>query len=320
MSSAAPQPLRPRPVAAPTTAWSMQAGSWSRMPDCHTWTGRQRRSPVERMIQSSSTCRCLMTWGSPSIQRRSKRAPDFESAVLRGRRSHAPPSSSSIEAATGRSTRSTRLLSPRGLPRGLHLRQQRGRPPAPTEGDVLGDTVVDQFQHVGLVASVRNAALFPSEHELHELAVGQRNAAKLVEAPRAGEPCGQLGPHLLSTSYRKPPIRYGCVQHGVLAEDVSVVQVGPLDGGDELVDHARSHPISVAGAGCNRLAATFCKAAAMPILDNGGGGDHDEEKRGEGPGRGRRPNFPASGRAREPPPPAPLTTRPPRPPPADCTR
>ena len=75
MSSAAPQPLRPKPRAAPTTAWSMQRGIASRSPDAHTSTGRHPRSPKPRIVQSSSGWRCLTTSGSPSITTRSRRRP-----------------------------------------------------------------------------------------------------------------------------------------------------------------------------------------------------------------------------------------------------
>ena len=43
--SAPPQPLRPTPAAAPTTAWSIACGTASRIPEVHTVTGRHPRSP-----------------------------------------------------------------------------------------------------------------------------------------------------------------------------------------------------------------------------------------------------------------------------------
>ena len=102
MSSAAPQPLRPKPRAAPTTAWSIAPGKASYSPDAHIVTWWQPRSPTERAIQSSSTCITFSTCGSPSITTRSNDEPDFPSALRKARRSSAPATSSSIEPATRR--------------------------------------------------------------------------------------------------------------------------------------------------------------------------------------------------------------------------
>src|SRR5205823_8854748 len=94
-----------------------------------------------------------------------------------------------------------------------------------------------------------------SEHKLHKLAVGQRRPAKLLEAPRAGEPGGQLCAYLGPASYGEAPVRDGGVEHGVVAEDVETLQAGVLDGSDERVDWAFPHAASVTGSGCSRLAA-----------------------------------------------------------------
>src|SRR5579864_7299208 len=81
----------------------MHDGTRSRIPARHTVTGRQARSPVERMIQSSSTWRYFTTCGSPSMVTRSNRAPDLESRLTMGRRPVAPAKSSSTVVATARS-------------------------------------------------------------------------------------------------------------------------------------------------------------------------------------------------------------------------
>ena len=83
-SSAPPQPLRPRPAAAPTTAWSMVGGTASSRPEVHTSTGRQPRSPKPRIVQSPSGCRCLSTKRSPSMTTRSSGEPDLPSVPPSG--------------------------------------------------------------------------------------------------------------------------------------------------------------------------------------------------------------------------------------------
>jgi len=99
---AAPSPSRPRPPATPTTVWSIRSGSASIRPVRHTSSGTQVVSPKHRIVQSSSMWTCLSTWGCPSIDIRSNATPDFESLCSIGRRTVAPASSSSSEAASGR--------------------------------------------------------------------------------------------------------------------------------------------------------------------------------------------------------------------------
>ena len=60
----------------------------------------------------------------------------------------------------------------------------------------------------------------------------QRCPAKLLVAPWAGEPGRQLGPHLRSEPNGEPPVREGCVKHGLVDEGVRTLQVRPLDGAD----------------------------------------------------------------------------------------
>src|SRR5438105_2311616 len=105
ISSTQPQPLRPRPPATPTIAWSMQDGRAARTPARHNTSGRGSTSPVTRMIQSSSACRCLTTNGSPSISARSMSAPDLPSDAIRGSMLVAAPSSASNDTTAGASPR-----------------------------------------------------------------------------------------------------------------------------------------------------------------------------------------------------------------------
>src|SRR5579864_9095691 len=173
----------------------MHDGTRSRIPARHTVTGRQATSPVERMIQSSSTWRYFTTCGSPWIVTRSKRAPDLESAASMTRRSVAPASSSSTVEATARSGTDGAPV-PVGDQLGLlHLGEQRGRPAAPAPHRVAGDTPVAQVQDVRLSTGVGHFCLDPDQVELDELPIGDRRAPEGLESARVGEPPRQLGPN-----------------------------------------------------------------------------------------------------------------------------
>ena len=119
-SSAPPQPLRPRPAAAPTTAWSMVGGTASSRPEVHTSTGRQPRSPKPRIVQSSSGCRCLSTKRSPSMTTRSRVEPDLPSV---------PPSGAPLGGAGDELVDRRGCLA--GHEPGRHVSQHA--PPAPSE-------------------------------------------------------------------------------------------------------------------------------------------------------------------------------------------
>src|ERR1700690_2043080 len=126
----------------------MTGGNASSRPDVNSVSCLQCRSPVARMIQSSSTHVYLTTYRSPSIRTRSRRLPDSESLFFHASRCVAPASISSTEgAARTCSTLGSCSADECGI---RHLRQQRRTPPAAAEGDVTCDQPVAEREHVRL--------------------------------------------------------------------------------------------------------------------------------------------------------------------------
>src|SRR5664279_6117601 len=114
---------------------------------------------------------------------RSKQAPDLVSSG-----SHR----SRVSAASSRSCSTARDSGWVTVDSG-HLGEKGGGPASTAPHPVLRYPAVRDFEHMGLVHRVRNAALFPTERELHQLSRGQRRPLQLLECPDICIPTGQLG-------------------------------------------------------------------------------------------------------------------------------
>src|SRR4051794_39111064 len=174
-------------------------------------------SPLNRIVQSSSTCTCFTMSDCPSITTRSKADPDLPSVVPNGSRLVAPASSSSTDESTGRGVVGSVVATSTIMAGRLHLRENRRAPPATAPDVVGGDAVGDRVdrEHVDVVTGVGDTVLLPGHGVFDDLAGGSRMTDELLEGARLPEPFGELVADGLRAVDGEAPAGHRGIEDGV---------------------------------------------------------------------------------------------------------